>query len=322
MSKDKPLVSVLITTCDRPDYLDRCLLSVLSQDFKNYEILIMDDNSDAQTEAVIKKYKPLFNIGANYRHIRNEPRLGYQKSLNRGLREARGDYIARLDDDDAWADVDKLSRQIEFLDTHPEYVLVGTGVIVVDENGTELRRSFLPEHDDEIREMMLEQNCFIHSSVVYRKSSALDIGGYHEDKYPYSEDYDLWVKLGTVGKLANLPIYGVRYTSVNRGVAFTLKLRVIPAVRSIKLIGKYKDKYPNYWLAVSLRPIRILNCLLHIISNIPPFINLKRFLKSKCPACWRAIAFSHRIIFQSIIGILRLLTGHRNRRLDRTHFGE
>ena len=150
MSKDKPLVSVLIMTCDRPDYLDRCLFSVLYQDFKNYEILIMDDNSDAQTEAVVKKYEPLFNIGANYRHIRNEPHLGLQKSLNRGLREARGDYIARLDDDDAWADVDKLSRQIEFLDTHPEYVLVGTGVIVVDENGTELRRSFLPERSSSI----------------------------------------------------------------------------------------------------------------------------------------------------------------------------
>lgn len=305
MKKDKPLVSVLITTCNRANYLDRCLSSVLSQNFKDYELLIMDDQSEDDTESVVKKYEPLFNIGANYRHIRNEPRLGYQRSLNRGLREARGDYIARLDDDDAWVDADKLRQQVEFLDTHPEYVLVGTGVIVVGENGTELSRKFLPERDDEIRERMLQENCFVHSSVVFRKSAAMEFGGYIEPEDPfYSEDHDLWLKLGTVGKLTNLPVYGVAYTGRNRGIVYTLRARFIPAARHIKVIRKFKDKYPHYWQATLFQFPTLVDTLLYVISEAPLFIHLKRFLKSEYPTCWRAIIFGHKIVSQGILQVI------------------
>ena len=318
MKKDKPLVSVLITTCNRAGYLDKCLSSVLSQDFKDYEVLIMDDESEDDTESVVKKYAPMFNIGANYRHIRNAPRLGYQRSLNRGLREARGDYIARLDDDDAWVDVDKLRQQVEFLDTHPEYVLVGTGVIVVDEDGTELSRKLLPGRDDEIRERMLQENCFIHSSVMYRKSAAMEFGGYIEPEDPfYSEDQDLWLKLGTVGKLTNLPIYGVAYTGTNRGIVYTLKARFIPAARHIRVIRKFKDEYPHHWQATLLQFPTLVEVLLGVVLEVPPFIHLKRFVRTDCPACWRGVIFAHKIVFQGIrqviSGISRVLNKIRKR---------
>ncbi len=307
MNKDMPLVSVLITTCNSPDYLDRCLSSVLYQNFKNYEILIMDDQPNAETKSVVKKYEPLFAIGANYRHIRNEPHLGFQRSLNRGLREARGEYIARLDDDDTWAEVNKLSQQVEFLEANAEYVLVGTNVITVDENGTELSRTCMPEHDDEIRGRILGQNCIAHSSVMFRKSAVMKVGGYIEPTDPlYSEDHDLWLKLGALGKLANLPIYGLMFTGKKRGIGFTFRQSVVADVRFILRMNEYKDKYPHYWRAVSLRFVQIFNVLLHIISDIPPFVYLKRFLKNKYPAFWQAITSVYRGVFRRVRGVIRL----------------
>jgi len=267
----------------------------------------MDDQPNAETESVVKKYEPLFNIGANYRHIRNEPHLGFKRSLNRGLREARGEYIARLDDDDTWAEVNKLSQQVEFLEANAEYVLVGTGVITVDENGTELFRTCMPEHDDEIRGRILGQNCIAHSSVMFRKSAVMKVGGYIETVDPfYSEDHDLWLKLGAIGKLANLPICGLMFTGKKRSIGFTFKRDVVADAKFILRMGEYKDKYPHYWQAVSLRFIGIFNVLSHIISDIPPFIYLKRLLMNKCPTYWRAIIYVHGAVFQGMRGFIRL----------------
>jgi len=295
-------VSIIIATYKGSRFIRKAIESVLAQTFADYELIILDDGPGDETGEVVREFEKERRII----YQRSEPPLGLFESANRGLREAKGEYIARIDDDDVWVDVDKLKKQVEFLDTHPEYVLVGTGVIGRDENGTELSRGFLPERDNEIREKMLAQNCFAHSSVMFRKSAAMASGGYREARRPYSEDYDLWLKLGTKGKLANLSIYGFGYTRHNRGVLFAFRERFIVAIKDLYLCGKYKDKYPHYWRAVSLRSVGILNVLLHIVSDVPPFIYLKRFLKSKCPTCWQAIKFSHRIILQGICEVIRL----------------
>lgn len=126
MSKNKPLVTILITTYNRPEYLDKCLASVISQDFKDYEIIVIDDCSTAETDAVIKKYEVMPNL----HHIKNKQNLGFPKCLNKGISLAKGNYIAILDDDDQWIDSTKLGQQVIFLETHPDYVLVGTGVVI------------------------------------------------------------------------------------------------------------------------------------------------------------------------------------------------
>ncbi|MDD5127883.1 MAG: glycosyltransferase family A protein, partial [Dehalococcoidales bacterium] len=288
MINASPTVSIVITTCNRANYLDRCLQSVLAQDFKDYEVLIMDDQSEDGTAEVINKYEALFHIGGCYRHLRNEPRLGYARSLNRGLREARGKYIAHLDDDDAWIDAGKLTRQVEFFKANPDHVLVGTGVTGIDENGKELFRGLLPEHDEQIRAEMLERNCFIHSSVMYRRDTAIAAGGYHEDKNPYQyEDYKLWLDLGTRGKLANLPAYSVNYTWKRMPIGRVFKTQVLPGVRTFWMVRQYRRQYPNYGRAVRRRLRTYLIVLLHKTSTVPPFNLAVKLLKSKCSGLWR-----------------------------------
>lgn len=297
----KPLVSIVLTTCNLAAYLDKCLASIQTQSFRDYELLIMDDQSEDNTEEVVEKWRKLFSIGGNYRHIRNEPRLGFQRSLNRGLREARGEYIAHLDDDDTWIDADKIRKQVDFLNANPDCVLVGTGLVSVDENGKEILRSLLPLSDKEIREKLLYANSFIHSSVLFRKAAAIKVGGYIEPKGKYcSEDHDLWLKLGTVGTMANLPVYGVAYTVRKRGLGHTLRNRFIPAAQHFKVIWKFRHDYPYYRRAVLIHLSLMTSSAVNIIADVPPFRYLRNFLRNRFPFLWKLISLPYRIPAQVI----------------------
>ncbi len=316
--KDSPTVSVIIATYNRAHLVGRAIRSVFNQTYQDFELIVVDDGSTDDTEQVIKGFSD-----DRLRYIQLGERSGGAAfPRNTGLKTARGEYIAILDSDDTWLDKDKLKEQVEFLDAHPDYVLVGTNSVVVDESGHELTRSLSPERDEEIRGRLLTQNCFCHSSVMYRKWAVMIFGGYKPVKRtPSLSDYGLWLQLGTVGKFANLPIYGVNYTTWSGNIS--TKNRMKFCLHTIKLISKYKDKYPNYWRAISCRSVGVFNTLLYVISDLRTFLGLKEFLKSRCPACWRAIKFSHRIILQgilqSILGISYLLNRLHNRRLERAH---
>ena len=324
-TKNNPTVSVVMPTYNRAHLLGQAVQSVLNQTYQDFELIVVDDGSADNTEEVVKSFDD-----RRLKYIRlSENSGGSAVPRNTGFKAARGEYIASLDDDYFWIDKDKLKRQVEFLEAHPGYVLVGTNSVAVNENGHELARSLLPEKDEEIRGKLLEQNCFIHGSVMFRKAAAMIFGGYswiEGTHYSgYSSDDDLWLKLGTVGKFTNLPIYGVTYTVLPTSTS--AKNRMVLWVRDVKLISKYKDKYPNYWRAISFRIfVGVLNSLLHMISDLPPFSGLKEFLKGRCPACWQAITFGHKIIFQgilrSVLVISYPLNRFHNRRLNKAHFGE
>ena len=286
---DNPKVSVILATYKGSRFIRRAIQSVLVQTFSNYELIIIDDSPDDVTSQVIKEFANESRII----YIKNIKRLGRCTSVNMGMDKAKGSYIARIDDDDAWIDAGKLEKQVRFLDTNPDYVLVGTNRITVDENGTELSRRLLPQSNAEIRNVILERNCFAQSSVVFRKAVALDFGGHRDTIFPYtySEDYELWLKLGTAGKFANLPAYSTFFTVRNRGLSIPLKYLVVAGIRDTILIGKYRDKYPHYRQAVKVKCTQVISALLNVISEVPPFVQLKRFLKSKCPTFFRIITF-------------------------------
>src|SRR5581483_3277770 len=115
--------------------------------------------------------------------------------------------IAYLDDDDEWIDQDKLKKQVEFLDSHQNYVLTGGG-IKISESEIKLR----PETDEQIRKTMLLRNNFFTSTVMLRRSSALLAGGFIKDETDLAEDYDLWLRLGRIGKMHNFQAAFTRYT--------------------------------------------------------------------------------------------------------------
>jgi len=292
MSK-RARVSVVLATHNGSVTVAAAIGSILNQTLKDCELIVVDDCSSDDTPDVVRKIKDRRIV-----YTRNERNLGYAGALSRGLRRAQGDYISIIDDDDVWLDKDKLKKQATFLDARPDYALVGGGVVTVDESGAELSRRLMPETDAEIRERMLMENPFIHSSIMYRREAAINAGGYRQSRCPYSEDYDLWVKLGTAGKLANLPAYVVRYTTRERGAGYALRMRIIPAVRSLALVAGYRNHYPHCRQALRRRCREIANLVVHAAWDTPPLCNIKIYIKDRHPACWRLVKLGHRAIFR------------------------
>ena len=188
-----PKVSIVIATFNRREALVKAIASVLSQNYRNIELVIVNDCSTDDTRTYLESLSndPRFNI------IHNELNSGLQKSLNIGINEAKGLYIARLDDDDIWTDNNKLDKQITFLESNPEYGLLGTAYCI----GSTVYAN--PEFDFEIRRQILFRCPFRHSTVLFKKELWQVCGTYNE-ALKYSEDWDLWLKMGMMARLANI----------------------------------------------------------------------------------------------------------------------
>ncbi len=235
------LISIVMPVYNGGERIAKAIESVFRQSHEYWELLIIDDGSSDNTRDIVENFAKLDD---RIKYIKNEKNVGIQKTLNRGLSESKGEYIARIDDDDVWIDRDKLKKQIEVLE-HSGYVLVGTGVIVEDETGKELFRYIPPQTDREIRERMLRRNCFAHSSVLFKRDKALNFGGYSESiDVRHIEDYDLWLKLGTMGKMHNLGTYSIVFTQ--RQGSISTSNRFSQAKRSLGEIWKFKGDYPGF----------------------------------------------------------------------------
>ena len=241
-------------------WIEKAILSVLAQSFADFEFIIIDDGSSDDTGEIVT---PFTKYDKRIKYIKNEHNLGVQKTRNIALSIVLGEYIAEIDQDDEWIDKDKLKKQIEFLENNQDYVLVGTGVIVIDEGGSEIARYFMPETDLEIRKKILRANCFIHSSVLYRTKSVKEISGYTVTKM--SEDHDLWLRLGRVGKFMNFQEYSVQYCFSPKG--YNSQDKFLRLKQNLLFAQEHKDFYPNYYLAIILGWAKI--CFYPIFTLMP-----------------------------------------------------
>lgn len=253
-----PEVSIIMVAYNRDEFISEAIESILSQSYTDWELILIDDCSTDNTRLVMERY------AQNDKHIRllfNEQNLGIYKTRAKGLAVCRGKLVAVLDSDDIWCDPDKLKKQVSFLESNPEYVLVGGMAKVINENGKEIRKMIFQEKDKDIRENILLSNQFVHSTTVFKKDVAEVIGGYGE--YGIGEDYDLFLKMGLKGKVANLPEFVASYRWHLSGA--TWKSRVFSAKEHLKIIKKYKGKYPNFYLALLKARLRILFAYLTLI---------------------------------------------------------
>lgn len=247
-------VSIILPTFNGGKYISNAIESVISQSFVEWELIVINDGSTDDTEEIVGGYVKKDN---RIIYLKNEINLGIQKTLNRGLKEAKGIYIARIDDDDIWIDINKLIKQVNFLENNNGYLLVGTGVVLVDEKYKELTRYILPETDEKIRKKLLIKNCFTHSSVMFKKKEALSINGYSElNEVKHVEDYDLWLRIGLLGKFYNLPDYYTLFM-VNSS-SISAKNKKDQFKKDLILSRKYKYNYPNYIKAIMVGYLRFI----------------------------------------------------------------
>lgn len=255
-----PVISVFIITYNRESYLKEAIDSVISQTFSDWELIIIDNNSsDNSVEGVIK---PCMSKEPRIRLFLNDDnRIAYSRNL--ALSKCSGKYVAVLDSDDVWMDNNKLKEQFDFLENHNDYVLVGGLGIVIDSKGNEKEKLVRLMGDADIRKKMLSYDNFIHSSVMYIREKVLSCGGYDES-LSIADDYDLWLKLGCVGKFSNIPKEVVKYRvhDNNASLGSMIKLFKVSA-ESAKIIKKYRKYYPNYLYSVMKLYYSFLKSLMH-----------------------------------------------------------
>ncbi|MGD9602559.1 MAG: glycosyltransferase family 2 protein [Gammaproteobacteria bacterium] len=197
-------MTVFIPVYNGEPFIRSTIHSVLAQTYADYELLIVDDGSTDGTADILRSV-----ADPRIRLARNEVNRGRPYTRNRGVGLARGEYIAVLDADDL-SEPTRLQRQVEFLDAHPEIACVGSHAIYVNRDETRQLLCQPPTRPDDIRRHIYQANCFVHSSVTFRRAVLLNIGGYSAD-YPQSQDYELFLRLCGAYPLANLPEPLVRY---------------------------------------------------------------------------------------------------------------
>jgi hypothetical protein len=206
-----PRVSVLMPVRNGERFVGHAVSSVLAQTFRDFELVVVDDGSTDRTASIVTS-----SGDARVRLVPCSGHVGLQRALNLGLRECRGELVARLDADDG-CHPERLARQVAFLDARPEVAVVGSLARLVDADGRERGTVRRPCSAVAIRWYSLLDNPFIHSAVLFRRSVTMDAGGYDE-RLTLAEDLDLWGRLLKAHEGANLPERLVDYRQWDQSI--------------------------------------------------------------------------------------------------------
>ena len=196
-----PTISVVMSVHNAERYLHKAIESILTQSFADFEFIIIDDGSSDGSPAILREYAAK---NERIRPILHENR-GLTKALNEGLALARGEFVARMDADDISLP-QRFERQAFYLKQHPDCVLLGSEVLLVDPEGWPIcRRGHLLSHQ-QIDEQLLrgDGGGLTHPAVMIRTRTLREIGGYNE-AMTTAQDLDLFLHLAEVGQIANLP---------------------------------------------------------------------------------------------------------------------
>lgn len=236
--KKAPLVSILMLTYNRANYIGEAISSVLEQTYTNWELVIIDDGSTDKTAQIIASFNE-----PRIQYIKHQHNAGLYTRRRESIELANGQYIAVLDSDDKWAHKEKLAKQVDFLEENPEHILVGTFTKLINDRGEEIGLNEFATDDLSIRHKILTRNQFTHSAVLMKQSTVLKTDGYQNI---LAEDLELFLQLGALGKFANLDVIGTAHR-VHKGSANDHGIKMASAVH--KIIKKHRHQYPNYTLA-------------------------------------------------------------------------
>jgi glycosyltransferase involved in cell wall biosynthesis len=190
-----PRVSVIIPSFNCARYVGRAIESVLNQTYRDYEIVLVDDGSTDDTAETVNRYRGK----VRYFH---QPNSGVSSARNLALKVSSGAFVAYLDADDLWYP-QKLDRQMQYLDAHPECGLLHSDVSVIDEEDRILHAKFNAETARPVPQGHciedLLQRCHIQTpSVVERRDCVERVGGFDE-QLPVAQDYMHWIMIALGG---------------------------------------------------------------------------------------------------------------------------
>ncbi len=176
------------------EYLREAISSILAQTYSDFEFLILDDCPEDDRELIVKSYKD-----RRIKYLRNEANMGISESRNKLVDMARGEYLAVMDHDDVSLP-ERLEKQVDYLDAHPDVGVVGCCYCIIDTKKTVL----LPENTFEIKVLLMDSCALCHPSSMIRKSVLIENKIRYEKEYSPAEDYKLWCSLVPYTNFYNL----------------------------------------------------------------------------------------------------------------------
>ncbi|MCL7945686.1 glycosyltransferase [Marinobacter sp. ATCH36] len=205
----KTLISVVVPAFNRVEYIRETVESVLSQDYDQVELIVVDDGSTDGTYEILLEYAEKGDLKL-LTHP-NRANLGQSVALNRALENASGELIAILDSDDIFLP-GKLRSQAEYLQAHPEVGLVYGMGEAVDENGRWLYNILSPDHIEPNDPNAVLLDCYFSLPVnaLVRRSFYERIGGF-EEGFRAAQDHDMLIRLAESTKFAFIPVKVFQY---------------------------------------------------------------------------------------------------------------
>lgn len=185
-----PLVSVITPTFNRADYLPFAVESVLSQSVSDFELIVIDDGSTDGTAELMERYLADWRI----RYLKQENQ-GQSVARNRGIAEARGQFICFLDSDNAWVST-KLENSLKAFEEHPEADIVYGDFITIDGEGHEHGVNRMARYSGRITPQLLRDNFVSMNTTMTRKRCFDEMGGF-DGADRLAEDYGLWLRFST-----------------------------------------------------------------------------------------------------------------------------
>jgi glycosyltransferase involved in cell wall biosynthesis len=199
LSLDSPKVTVLMSVYNGEAYLGEAIESILHQTFRDFEFIVIDDGSTDGTAAILAHYQSM----DDRIHVYPQDNQGLITSLNRGCRLGKGKYIARMDADDVSLP-ERLSKQIDYMEAHPEIGVLGTWVDFIDGNSHIVGNWHMATVPGVIGWSLFFGSPLAHSSIMIRRPIIEQLGFYRPEAL-HAEDYDLWARASFVTRIANIP---------------------------------------------------------------------------------------------------------------------
>ena len=193
----KPKISVIMSVYNGMPYLEQAVESIFRQTFEDFEFFIVDDASTDETWRYLKSLRDM-----RIKLIQNKKNLGLAASLNIALRQAQGDFVARMDADDISLSI-RFEEQINFLQKHPTIDICGSFVNVIDETDKIIGQIKKPTSDKEIKKELFWLTPLLHPTWFAKKEVFRKLNGYDE-KWDYVEDFEFLIRAKDF-QMANIP---------------------------------------------------------------------------------------------------------------------
>ncbi|MFC1626991.1 glycosyltransferase [Patescibacteria group bacterium] len=242
-------LAVIMAVHNNQDTLNQAVTSILKQTFKKFEFIIINDASTDHSLEVLKTFKD-----KRIKIINNQKQLGLTKSLNKGLKQTKAQYIARMDADDISLPT-RFSKQLAFFQKHPDTVLLGTAAFLINSQGKQVGLKRHPKDHAHIKTKALHTCPFIHPTWMLKRFILNQIGDY-DQKFPFAQDYDLALRIISKYKTANLDQPLIKYR-VNFASAISfknLKKQELLALKA-RLLALTKYGYPITDLWKLVKPL-------------------------------------------------------------------